>query len=193
MEFASTQTLGRKCFFLSFYILSCCPASPSWAEAKAQTWCCDVVLSPSHLGSTSLQGLSQNQSNEGKEMQSRKGRGFISGSGMRNWSGRAEGKLRRVSCFLSSSPTEAPRTLKNFPRILQQEVTELGFKPKPLAISSQELIVCSKAIPESHLLRKLYIESFISELGDNGVWGLILSGLASTKGIEARAGRSKEC
>lgn len=78
------------------------------------------------------------------------------------------------------------------PRILQQEVSELGFKPKPLATSSQELAVRSKAIPRSYLLRKLDIKSFISELGDNGVWGLILSGLASPKRIEARAGRSKE-
>lgn len=60
-------------FFFPFYILSCFPASPHWAhrpkpELDAVMWC--RIL---HIWAA-LQGLSQIQSNEGREMQSWEGR-----------------------------------------------------------------------------------------------------------------------
>lgn len=112
--------------------------------------------------------------------------------------GRANVKLRRVSCLLSSIVQRRDWSSQSFKELAQDFAAGSGragckIKPRPLATSSQKLAVCSKAIPGSYLFIKFYIESFISELGDNGVWGLILSGLASSKGIEAGAGRSKEC
>lgn len=90
-----------------------------------------------------------------------------------------------MSCFINSSLTEEEL------KLAQGERAGSGRAGIQTLASSYKLVPCAprrlqhlaRQSPWSHIIRKFYAASFISELGDCEVWELILSGLASQKAL----------
>lgn len=132
-------------------------------------------------------------------MPAQKGRGLYLrfGSEKETSLGRANGKLRRVSCFLNASLTEEGLELREL------EVTCPGFCSRKRqswdshpGLWVQAGALHTAVLPEACRLglagpsswsdvRKAYVGCFVSELGACDFWDLVLSGSVSQKGMEA--------